>query len=545
MTLTVHVVVDTITLPAWVLELLCKIRSEPYLMLGNLCLYDSKARVRESEVVQSQPSMVKRLANRIVDFIDKPRMSSEPLAPAVLPEIFIKKSQPLVDSFTESTKIDENSLLLWLCKRPLDDCPEAVKYLPAFTVWETHYARSRANAYAALLTGAACIEVFIWQRASPGSVSRLYSAHALPRQSYSVSDINTYSIACLPEVLISRLNWVAKLRSPMPMRTAPVTAALSSETANTHLAATLDEASSNDLLQIPSMLLRYMRQLLLNKFAREHWHIRYRLQARSHSLLPDVQKALLDDYTAIVPPKDRMWADPHVVSRDGVHHIFFEEFVFRQDKGHISALCIAGDGTVSKVRTVLNEDFHLSYPFVFHFEGHDYMVPETASAGAVRLYRAEQFPSHWTYLHDLIGSVNAADSTLFFYNGLWWMFNNGMSHPSVAERDTLNLYYSHNPVDAEWTPHPLNPIITGIDCARMAGRVYEESGLLYRPFQYGVKRYGHGFGVARIDLLDTQRYSETPIVCKTPGYKSKLNGCHTFTHTPELTVIDALKFNIR
>ena len=51
---------------------------------------------------------------------------------------------------------------------------------------------------------------------------------------------------------------------------------------------------------------------------------------------------------------------------------------------------------------MLAEPFHLSYPYVFAWRGEYYMVPECHAAGAVRLYRAAEFPTRWVQVADLL-----------------------------------------------------------------------------------------------------------------------------------------------
>ena len=45
--------------------------------------------------------------------------------------------------------------------------------------------------------------------------------------------------------------------------------------------------------------------------------------------------------------------------------------------------------------TALEEPWHLSYPFVYSWNGSVYMVPESSSQGVLNLYRATDFPLHW------------------------------------------------------------------------------------------------------------------------------------------------------
>ena len=46
-------------------------------------------------------------------------------------------------------------------------------------------------------------------------------------------------------------------------------------------------------------------------------------------------------------------------------------------------------------RVALEEDFHLSFPMVFDWNGEVWMIPETGSDHSLRLYRCKTFPTQW------------------------------------------------------------------------------------------------------------------------------------------------------
>ena len=71
---------------------------------------------------------------------------------------------------------------------------------------------------------------------------------------------------------------------------------------------------------------------------------------------------------------------------------------------------------------VLAEPFHLSYPYVFEWMNDYYLVPESYQAGAIRLYRAAQFPFQWTFLGEILTGPYFADTSIFQHQGLWWLF---------------------------------------------------------------------------------------------------------------------------
>ncbi len=128
------------------------------------------------------------------------------------------------------------------------------------------------------------------------------------------------------------------------------------------------------------------------------------------------------DFRKIVPPKDRDWADPFIICKDDVYYVFFEELPYEEKKGHISVFEMDQSGNYRAPTTVLEQSYHLSYPFVFEWRGHYYMIPESASNRTIDVYQCTQFPTEWRHHKTLMTNVTATDGTLLHYADKWWLF---------------------------------------------------------------------------------------------------------------------------
>jgi hypothetical protein len=215
-------------------------------------------------------------------------------------------------------------------------------------------------------------------------------------------------------------------------------------------------------------------------------------------------------------------ADPFLFSNGGVLWLLFE--ALDQDAGR-GVICAASSEDALEWKyfgKVLEENFHLSYPHLISHGGEIYMIPETHETHSVRLYRAEEFPSKWTHEATLLTGHLFCDSTVFFKDGMWWMFTTVEPH--------LHLYFSKS-LTGPWQQHPSNPIIASSrQHARMGGSVFEHDGRWIRVSQDGARRYGHFLrGYEILELSETTyretELSESPIL--TPRRKSwKPRGCH-------------------
>jgi hypothetical protein len=246
------------------------------------------------------------------------------------------------------------------------------------------------------------------------------------------------------------------------------------------------------------------------------------------------------DFTPLLPPLDRFWADPFIWVHENMYYVFIEELPYSTWSGHISCLTLDRDMNILSNQIVLERPYHLSYPFLFEHEKQLYMIPETGENNGIELYRCTRFPDQWEFEKTLIDGVAAFDATLLEAQGKWWLFAN-VQEEGGSDWDTLYLYYSDHPLSDKWTPHPLNPIVKNINSARPAGRIFSHNGNLIRPSQDCSVRYGYATNFNRITILTESDYAETCEQTFKPPNKSGILATHTFNEIAGLTVIDAKK----
>jgi hypothetical protein len=192
-------------------------------------------------------------------------------------------------------------------------------------------------------------------------------------------------------------------------------------------------------------------------------------------------------------------ADPFMLE----NHLFFEVLRADQPRGEIGLASTTNGHEWKYEQIVLREDFHLSYPYIFHWENAYYMIPETLGANAVCLYRADEFPLRWSLAARLIEGQHA-DPSIVRFKDLWWLF--ACSTP--YRHDTLRLYFSEE-LTGPWREHPRSPIINHDPCrARPAGRVLIVKDKLIRFAQDCGARYGARVRAFDILELTTSSYTE-------------------------------------
>lgn len=194
-------------------------------------------------------------------------------------------------------------------------------------------------------------------------------------------------------------------------------------------------------------------------------------------------------------------ADPFMVRHRGTWHLFFEALDTHTRKG---VICLATSdeplGSWTYRGTVLREPFHLSYPYVFEWQGQHYMIPETGEASSVRLYRADAFPARWTLAATLLRG-DYLDPSPFQFDGRWWMF--------ASVHETSVHLFSAEALEGPWVEHPLSPLIKG-DASRVrpGGRVVVQDGKPIRLAQDCSEYYGRQLRAFMVEELTTSTYRE-------------------------------------
>lgn len=242
-------------------------------------------------------------------------------------------------------------------------------------------------------------------------------------------------------------------------------------------------------------------------------------------------------FTRLMPPKDRVWADPFPIEQGGRHFVFFEELVFASGKGHIAMVELGRDGACSAPIRVLERDYHLSYPFLIELDGQLWMVPETGNNRTVELYRCIDFPKRWRLEKVLLRDARFLDATIHRTDDKWWMFVNVGVEGAAEMHDELHLYYADH-LRGEWRPHQCNPVKSDVRGTRPAGQLYQRDGVLYRPAQIGAPLYGSGVLINRVLHLSPQAYLEQEDERILPTQSEGLLGIHTLNRAGELSVID-------
>ncbi len=239
---------------------------------------------------------------------------------------------------------------------------------------------------------------------------------------------------------------------------------------------------------------------------------------------PDIDNPVISA-SDVTDVKASFVADPFLFREEGVWYMFFEVMNSLSKHGDIG-LATSKDGKVWRYeRIVLNEEYHLSYPYLFKHDGVIYMIPESATANQLNLYRAVNFPYQWECAATLLEG-QFGDHGIVFYRNIWFLF--ACSQPFT--HNTLKLYYSDD-LTGTFTEHPMSPVVSDdANRARPGGRIILWENDLIRYSQDCSPTYGKALNAYKITKLTKEEYSEQDVswnpVLKNSGTGWTRHGMH-------------------
>ncbi|XP_062212061.1 glucosamine inositolphosphorylceramide transferase 1-like [Phragmites australis] len=212
-------------------------------------------------------------------------------------------------------------------------------------------------------------------------------------------------------------------------------------------------------------------------------------------------------------------ANPFLFIQGDAIYMFFETKNPVTSQGDIAAAVSKDAGaTWQQLGVVLDEEWHLSYPYMFSYENKIYMMPESGKNGNLRLYRAVNFPLKWK-LEKVLLEKPLVDSVIVNFQGSYWLIGSDFSSYGAKKTGKVCIWYSSFPL-GPWSPHKQNSIHNTYNrsSARNGGRPFIYNGNLYRVGKDRGFGSGHSIKVFKVEVLTANEYKEfeVPFVLEKP-----------------------------
>ena len=242
-------------------------------------------------------------------------------------------------------------------------------------------------------------------------------------------------------------------------------------------------------------------------------------------------------------PKGRFLADPFIWVQDSRHYVFCEDYDYRMGKGSISVFKISRESKPEFLGKAIEEDFHLSFPYLFQYQGELYMVPEATKSESIRIYKCEKFPLEWSLQEVVMTGVRAAD-TVIFQKGDSWILLTTLSASGGRElRSELYAFSSRAPVGAEWRPIGDGPILFDSLKGRNGGLFYHDEKIFRVAQRQAYDSYGASLTIFELVGLDSNGLEERRVAEIGPHFSKNAIGLHSLDNKEGLSVFDILGRN--
>jgi hypothetical protein len=266
-----------------------------------------------------------------------------------------------------------------------------------------------------------------------------------------------------------------------------------------------------------------------------HWRVGWRFVAPGDDVWSRRDLAG-EPWNVLADPVDHFYADPFPLHWQGRDFILFEDLDHKTEKGIIAAVAFDENGVPGPAVPVIEEPWHLSYPFLLERDGGLFMIPESSASREITLYRAVDGPLQWERHATLVADVEAADATIVEHDGLLYLFavvRDGIGGYS----DTLAIWWAHE-LHGPWHPHAQNPVLVDDRTARPAGNFVQRGGALYRPVQDCRHAYGGALGFMKVTRLDREGFAQESEGVLAGGGPWPGKRLHTLNYNGRLEVID-------
>ncbi len=280
---------------------------------------------------------------------------------------------------------------------------------------------------------------------------------------------------------------------------------------------------------------------MLNYFYREYWNVAIRKKKEKLLFEGECSK-----FYIIKNGKDYWLADPFLYEHEGKCYIFAELYDCKKGKGVIAYLRYDADSE-NGWHVAIEEDYHLSFPFIYEENGNVYIIPESSYGHCLCRYKAVEFPKSWEK-EMLLEDVSIVD-TAFLINEHHFI---GLTTEMIDNHNVARIIRGN----ADMSGIHLSDSVYSDDDRynRLGGQFIIQNGEIYAVFQDGKDYYGKALHFIRFD-------GGSPTICKEDidnkrtvyagdiytDSKRGFIGVHTYNHSENYEVIDLkhMEVNIR
>lgn len=244
----------------------------------------------------------------------------------------------------------------------------------------------------------------------------------------------------------------------------------------------------------------------------------------------------------------RYWfADPFLYEKDNKLYLFYEAFDLIELRGKEGYSVLKEDGSWTTPRIIIDEPYHLSFPYIFDYNGATYIMPEMSGDYSLKAYKAVSFPNTWEMTDIILPDVFACDSVFIEEEGKRYLLTNEMYHNvpngQYASCWVKNFLYEMDGLKA--TENGIK-VAEGDFGIRNAGKTFTIEGKTYRIGQ-DCRERKYGRGMVLFEIVSILPYKEKVVKNWSCDELSKhiykdssanIVGSHTYNFSENYEIID-------
>jgi len=239
----------------------------------------------------------------------------------------------------------------------------------------------------------------------------------------------------------------------------------------------------------------------------------------------------------VLPKKGRFLADPHILRIKEKTYLYVEDCDIRSEKAHISCYEIDRDQDIVQfIGVAIKEQFHISFPNSFVFNGVTYMTVESIEDGCINVYRNESNPVKWTLAEKIVfKDLTPVDPIVFLKNNQW--------HLIFSDCEYGNEFYhffADKPIIGDWScSNNGNPLLLTEKYSRNGGLVNHCNEIFRIAQSSGFDNYGKKMHIMRISNCDNSISFEPKLLTIEARFSRIAKGVHTLSGIDSVTAFDA------
>lgn len=291
-----------------------------------------------------------------------------------------------------------------------------------------------------------------------------------------------------------------------------------------------------------------MKGSLWMHLADEVFCIGYRNVAKNYPKLLE-ENNNSDDFLLLKPTGRYWYADPIPFSFDNNTYVAMEVFDCKDGKGYIGLSFFNKNGVLTSPQKIIDEPFHLSFPYIFTYQGELYLLPESSSVNQIRIYKMGENIYDWNLYHKYDNMTGIVDTIVSID------YNTGYLYLLATQKNKENYLLTQLRyfIIKDWETMQLVDISRSLDSKyyslslRNGGKILEYKHICYRVLQEStLKQYGVNLLFSQIDSMDEKSFSEhivkkvdtTSMQIPLSSKITQILGTHTYGLCEDYEIID-------